>query len=267
MIQTQVKRILILLVLIVVVVDSASVITSNSNHAASAAANSNGINGNGTSNWVPSEDNRVPPQVPEWDALYEKEVGTWCAPSSTSETTSTTTTTSTSSTFDSASRQSQQQMMQMQHQSHSFIQETSLDADNPGVEDNRLIRWVDAALRLVRTAEVTAADQRRKRRQQPPLPPLSPLPVPSEMNLYVAVASQSNGSSSSRNRLMAVLPDGVLTAGIGSGSSKAATKDAWLVLDPTPHLPFGHTVHVFGISYDTPDAVCIANGGLPLGKF
>jgi hypothetical protein len=61
-----------------------------------------------------------------------------------------------------------------------------------------------------------------------------------------------------KHKLEAVLPDGALT--------KTGAHDAWIVLDPTPHLALGHTLYVFVIDFNTSDVNCIAAGGIPLGK-
>lgn len=214
--------------------------------------------------------NRAP--VTEWEALYEKEIGTWCAPSEDGETSTTTSTEATTTTTIKAEGLIQQQ----QQRSAGWL----LASSNPstgssnGEMSGPLRRWVDAALRIIRNDYIMTTDHPcsesedsesviscKKKRSL-----LENRPLPSDMNLYVAMSSSSNPTSASATgngatshvKLSAVLPDGPMT--------KTGPRDAWIVLDPTPHLSFGHPVYVFVVDLKMIDSNCIANGGVPLGK-
>lgn len=211
--------------------------------------------------------NRAP--VTEWEALYEKEIGTWCAPSEDGETSTTTSTESTTITTIKAEGLIQQQRPAGWLLASSDPQIGSSNGEISGP----LRRWVDAALRIIRNDYIMTTDPPcsesedsesviscKKKRSL-----LENRPLPSDMNLYVAMpssnptsASATGNGATSHVKLSAVLPDGPMT--------KTGPRDAWIVLDPTPHLSFGHTVYVFVVDLKMIDSNCITNGGVPLGK-
>ena len=217
----------------------AAVITSNNPHHAQHIAE--------VQTAVKQSSNRAP--VTEWEALYEKEIGTWCAPADETTTTPATTTTTTTTTKSAPSVVK----VDVAHQRPAGWQQI------PSNETATLTRWVDAALRIIRSGQQQipcdqgADDELCKRSRRSVL---ENRPIPSDMNLYVAMSA---GGKQQSAKLSAVLPDGSLT--------KTGPRDAWIVLDPSPHLAFGHTVHVFAIDFQTVDSTCLANGGVPLGEF
>lgn len=173
----------------------------------------------------------------EWEILYDKEIGTWCQP-------------------DDVISQSTTALEPINRE----LQRMSpvVNTGTSTVESHVLTRWVDAALRLVRTLQLNCTDSMcsllsadEEDGQQSTM--VNSRPTASDMNLYVATVDGQN------QKLVAVLADG--------GLSKTGAHDAWLVLDPTPQLAFGHTLYVFVVDFNTSDVNCIAAGGVPLGNF
>ena len=192
------------------------------------------------------------PPIIQWSDLYEREVGTWCAPETSSE----------ASLFEaSPSEASPSDPSPVAHINHQFEEEQQpveeqLDVTSPlplqllapqGRRDANhtatLTRWVDAALRIVRSHLDDESSGSRSS--------LTRRPVASDMNLYVA--APSNGV-----KLVSVLPDGAI--------SKSGARDAWIVLDPSPTTPFGHIIYVFAVDFNTADSSCLTSGGTALGN-
>ena len=194
-----------------------SVITSNNPHLAHPHAHHE------------PDPSNLPPVI-QWSDLYEKEVGTWCAPETSSETPPS------AQAEDIDVGEQVREVPQVEEEEEQVLLEP-LESRLNSNDTATLRRWVDAALRVVR-AHLEDEAQR---------------PVASEMNLYVAAAT-----SNANARLVAVLPDGAI--------SRSGARDAWIVLDPSPAAPFGHTVYVFAVDFNTQDSSCLANGGHTLGK-
>ena len=190
----------------------------------------------------------------KWD-LYDKEVGTWCAPD---------TTELPKPVYQSTQPSLNQRLEMVEMRPVPDYRQT---ASNPSMriaslasgvstspdQTQSLTRWADAALRIIRSQVSSSCDPYDSSCKETPSGNQSLInrPVASSMNLYVAMPTNLG-------KMMAVLPDGAL--------SKTGARDAWLLLDPTPQLAFGHTVHVFTIDLKVPDSYCISNGGTPLGK-
>ena len=186
------------------------------------------------------------PPIIQWADLYEKEVGTWCAPESSTE----------------RMRRPVAPVTGPPPHHEDMVPpplEDDLALDPPPSGDQRnthndtamLTRWVDAALRVVRS-HLNSCEDDSCQDSMANKSSLPSRPVPSEMNLYVARASNAG-------QMMAVLPDGPL--------AKTGARDAWILLDPSPHAPFGHTIYLFAVDFKMSDSVCLANGGTPVGKF
>lgn len=190
----------------------------------------------------PNRSQSSPPPDPQWDTLlYDKEIGTWCEPAA-------------------EPMAPIAASMELQNREQRLSPASSSSRSVTEIDSVTLTRWVDAALRVVRSQTLAAncsdepwcvQDEQSTLTTEKQL--LLSRPVPSNMNLYVAVAEKHH-----QHKLDAVLPDGALT--------KTGAHDAWIVLDPTPHLAFGHTLYVFVVDYNTSDVNCIAAGGIPLGK-
>lgn len=191
---------------------------------------------------------------PEWEILYDKEIGTWCQPAS-----------------DllppppplpatHLNSEQQQQFPNLQRMTTNPVGSTTIK------DSAMLTRWVDAALKLVRSqtlhincsSDGICPDETEQQQQSTTTAGGNTLnrPVASNMNLYVAMATDKQQKSS--QKFEAVLPDGALT--------KTGAHDVWVVLDPTPQIAFGHTLYVFVVDFNTSDVNCIAAGGIPLGK-
>lgn len=219
----------------------------------------------------------------EWEALYDKEIGTWCAPADEQSPTDTTTTTTVKTTTTTSSEGMVPQQVPVAASQSSSSGDTShqrpaewmaiqhappVHSSDDNGDTSMLTRWVDAALRIIRNNHASASapcadDQDEASCKQHSFEKRSLTenrPVPGEMNLYVAMNQphQQATAGGGAAKLSAVLPDGPLK---GTGP-----RDAWIVLDPTPHLSFGHTVYVFVVDFETSDATCIANSGVPLGE-
>ena len=175
------------------------------------------------------------PPVLEWENLYDKEVGTWCAPDANE---AQIVATPSSQPLPSTTVRSAADPLTPVTSSGSTHQTP------PSEETLRLTRWADAALRVVRghVSDDAQGDSAALPYHRP---------VPSAMNLYVAPPSPTGG------KMFAVLPDGPL--------NRAGPRDAWLVLDPTPNAAFGHVVHLFAVDLNVTDTACISGGGYPLG--
>ena len=236
---------------------SLAIITSNNPH--SALAGSGGVKSSGGG----SGGANLPPVV-EWD-LYDKEVGTWCAPevdlTSPAEVTVTSPTSaseswqpSSTSTSSSAAETSPPSSSSTNSGASTSSASTSA-ASTSATWTTSLTGWLEVALRLVRSQSAAAAcedsggggDSGCKLHLRN-----ATLPIASEMNLYFAAPSAAGVKTS------AVLPDGSLT--------KSGARDAWIVLDPAPHTPFGHTVYAFAIDLNTAHSSCVSAGGVPLGR-
>lgn len=178
---------------------------------------------------LPVERQNVSSPTSQWDTLYDKEIGTWCQP---------------------ADVNGAHELVQQPPASNGE-QKMSTDVK----ESATLTRWVDAALRVVRT-HLVATNCTEGTSSWCAQHPESAghRPVPGSMNLYAAMADKRPN-----HRMEAVLPDGSL--------SKTGPHDAWILLDPTPHLAMGHTVYLFTVDLNTSDVSCISAGGIPLGKF
>lgn len=187
---------------------------------------------------------------PEWEILYDKEIGTWCQPAS-----------------DllpppppAATHLNSEQFPNLQRMTTNPVGSTTIK------DSAMLTRWVDAALKLVRSqtlhincsSDGICPDETEQQQQSTTTAGGNTLnrPVASNMNLYVAMATDKQQKSS--QKFEAVLPDGALT--------KTGAHDVWVVLDPTPQIAFGHTLYVFVVDFNTSDVNCIAAGGIPLGK-
>jgi len=193
------------------------------------------------------------PPVIQWSDLYEKEVGTWCAPETSSESSP-----SETPSFDVSAEVSLSDHFEQELQPIEEEQQEELSSPPPPPPPPQLLtpqvrrsanytatltRWVDAALRVVRSHLDDESSNNRSS--------LTHRPVASDMNLYVAAPS-------SGVKLAAVLPDGAI--------SKSGARDAWLVLDPSPAVPFGHIVYVFAVDFNTADSSCLTSGGTTLGN-
>ena len=193
----------------------------------------------------PNRSPASPPSDPQqWDTLfYDKEIGTWCEPD-----------------VQPPPPPAELQNQRSEQQRTNPVVPAKLA---PEIDSGALTRWVDAALRVVRSQTLAAncsdepwcvQDEQSTLTSAEKQLLLLARPVPSNMNLYVAVAEKQQNQ-----KLDAVLPDGAL--------AKTGAHDAWIVLDPTPHLAFGHTLYVFVVDYNTSDVNCIATGGVPLGTY
>ncbi|XP_057369384.1 uncharacterized protein LOC130690390 [Daphnia carinata] len=190
----------------------------------------------------------------EWEVLYDKEIGTWCQPSDDDV-----------QTVGQPITYSPLELVNRELQRMSPVVNTGPAAPIP--DASVLTRWVDAALRIVRGQTLQfncnstdamcsrpTEDQHEEKEEEQQSTIANSRPVASNMNLYVATVDKQQQKWN--HKLDAVLPDGALT--------KTGAHDAWIVLDPTPHLAFGHTLYVFVVDYNTSDVNCIAAGGIPL---
>ena len=181
------------------------------------------------------------PPIIQWSDLYEKEVGTWCAPETSSEASPPSDPSPLARVYQQL--EDEQQLTEAEETSPVPLQLLAPQARRNVNDTATLTRWVDAALRLVRShLDDEASDNSSS---------LTHRPVPSDMNLYVA--APTNGV-----KLMAILPDGAI--------SKSGARDAWLLLDPSPSTPFGHVVYVFAVDFNTADSNCLTSGGTTLGN-